>query len=225
MTVPYSTGIMLDLVGQIAAVAADIQATRVGRGLKQLVCPAGFPTFPILVGEEQVAREQSPPRIVFVPQGITTEPALIVGRQPMAGQVGQQVPRPFFAAGSTSTLSSGATRTSLARTRSTTSTRPRSYTASYVGLYSASAAASPTFASGRLDGSERPTTSGTDGSSSSLSRSPRTSLMSRCSFSRSRQRSPRWPEATSRSRSPRKSTGPMAQARRSEPSTYRSEAV
>lgn len=220
MSVPYSTGIMLDLVAQIQAVASDIQAVRTGRGLKQLVCPANFPTFPILVGEEWAGREHSPPRIIFIPQGITTEPAIVVGRQPMAGQVGQQIPRPFTVAGSTSRRSYGATSISRSRIHSKTSTRRRRCTASSAALSCASAAVSQTFAWARLDGRSPLSTSDTADYSSCRSRSPRTSPMSRSWSSRSQALSLRSQARASRSQSQPRSTGPMARARRSEPTTF-----
>lgn len=189
-----AVGPMIDVIGIVQGIAADIVAVRASRGLTPLVCDASSPTFPILVGQEQAARMTSPPRIVFVPSGIRTEPASRLGVSPplrqggvalvQTGKVSQLPARPFGTRGSASTSSCGATRTRAARTRWSTSTRRSSCTGSSLAPSTGPLAARPAFVSAMPDGSRRRTIAASVDSSRSRSRSLLGSPTSHTSFSR-----------------------------------------
>ena len=91
-----TTGPMLTVVDTMSQLASDIASVRKARKLKPLVCPPGFPTAPIMIGQEWVRREQTPPRIVLVPTGIRNSPGAAIGIQPMAGDISQRPLKVFW---------------------------------------------------------------------------------------------------------------------------------
>jgi hypothetical protein len=93
-----AAGPMLDVVAQISAVALDIQSVRHSRGLRPLVCPPGYQTAPILMGQEWLRREHAPPRIVLVPSTIPTSPARPMGMQPITDHISKRPLKPFWRA-------------------------------------------------------------------------------------------------------------------------------
>lgn len=201
-----SIGPMFRIDEVIRDIACDIASVRKTRGLTSLVCPSEFPTAPIMVGEEWVRREQSPPRIILVPTTIRTEAAIRMGQQPMTGKVSQSNPRPFGEASSGSTPTSGASRTRPASTHCGTSTAPSNSTGSFSAPLLVALATSPMSrrASKRLAGSSRRRTDALGANSSYRGRSRSTSPTSRGSCSRTRP-ARRW---AFRSTRPCKWTGP-----------------
>jgi hypothetical protein len=93
-----AAGPMLDVVAQISAVALDIQSVRHSRGLRPLVCPPGYQTAPILMGQEWLRREHAPPRIVLVPTHLRNSGGSALGIQPMAGLISERPLKVFWRA-------------------------------------------------------------------------------------------------------------------------------
>ena len=184
--VPYpeyvANGPMLRLQDAVQKVACAIASVRKERGLTSLRCPQTMPTAPIMLGQEWLAREQSPPRIVMVPTKIALSPAIKVGWEPMKGQVSQANPRPFGEATFTSMFISGATRTRPGKTRFGTSARRRSSIGSSSSPGHKTSATSRTSTSAKACGGSRQTTSGSAASSLFLSLGRPTSAKSLGSF-------------------------------------------
>jgi len=81
----YTNQYLVDLVQIIASVSADIDQVRANRNLPPLRgAPTGYPAGSIMVGEEWLRHEQSPPRIVLVPTTISLSPARMLGIQAAA---------------------------------------------------------------------------------------------------------------------------------------------
>jgi hypothetical protein len=93
-----TAGPMLDLVEQIQVIGTDVAQVRNQRGLPPLTCPAGYPTAPILIGQEWLRREHSPPRIVLVPTYMRNAPGSAMGVQPMVGLASQKPTKVFWRA-------------------------------------------------------------------------------------------------------------------------------
>ena len=85
-----------DLSALFAPVAVQIAQRRVALGLPPLVAPAP-PTAgmvgALMIGQEWLRREQSPPRIVIVPVGAKYEYKRQPGVQPVRGRVGEISPK------------------------------------------------------------------------------------------------------------------------------------
>jgi hypothetical protein len=184
----FSTGSMIQLRNTWAPVASYIATVRANRQLLPLVCPPNFPTFPILIGQEHVRREQAPPRLVLVPTHFTIEAAIKMGQQPMKGLVSQANPRPFGVASCGSRRASGAIRTRRVRTRFSTSTHRPRFIVSCSAECTRALGASRTSGASTHAGSNRPTTIALDVCSSLKSHSVQTSLPSLGSRSPSRLR-------------------------------------
>jgi hypothetical protein len=84
------TAFITDLVALFTPVATEIAGRRLALGLPPLVAPSP-PTAAmvgsLLIGQEWIRRQHSPPRIVIVPTGARYEATRRVGVQPMSGRV------------------------------------------------------------------------------------------------------------------------------------------
>jgi len=84
-----------DLVALFTPVSAQITTERVGLGLPALICPphvAGV-VGSLMIGQEWLRREHSPPRIVLVPTGARYEHSRRPGVQPISGRVAEVEPK------------------------------------------------------------------------------------------------------------------------------------
>lgn len=84
-----------DLVALFGPVSAEIVQQRLSQGLPPLRFPsqgAGI-VGSLMIGQEWLRREHSPPRIVIVPMGARYQAAIKSGRQPLNGSVGNTSPK------------------------------------------------------------------------------------------------------------------------------------
>lgn len=81
-----------DFVSMFLGVSQEIVGARTFLNLPPLVCPssAAGVVGSLMIGEEWLRREHSPPRIIIVPMGTRYEPARRSGVQPYRGRIEEQ---------------------------------------------------------------------------------------------------------------------------------------
>ena len=91
-----SSTFITDLVALFAPVSVEIVLRRISLGLAPLVCPSSSTpgvVGSIMVGQEWLRREQSPPRIILVPVGAKYMAPRRQGYQPPTGGSGDGEPK------------------------------------------------------------------------------------------------------------------------------------